>query len=85
MTPYNALWASVLFQAIRDMDTTRRKTAASYIFSNRDDVGSMQWICAMLDLDYRRLQMLCTTREGRNKILKRKEKHEKQESDDDAE
>ena len=76
--PYRALWTSVLYQAVRDADNEiirgRKGPGFYWIFSDRKDVGSMRWICDMVDLDYHKLQLLCTTRSGRAKILKRGKK-----------
>ena len=79
-----ALWAAVLFQAVRDLDNEffrmykedrqRPRTygpAYWWVYSDREDAGSMRWICDMLDLDYHKLQHLCASRSGRNQILKR--------------
>lgn len=69
---YRALWAAVLYQAIRDADRgDGRGTAMDWIYAPRSGAGSMRWICDMLDLDYRKLQHLCMTRNGRSKVLKR--------------
>lgn len=77
-SPYRALWAAVLYQAIRDADgeiSRGRKGPAFYwIYSDRKDMGSMRWICDMVDFDYHKLQMLCMTRSGRAKVLKRGKK-----------
>ena len=78
--PYRALWSAVLFQAIRDADAEivrgRKGPGFYWIFHDRTSVGSMRWICDMLDFDYHKLQMMCTTRAGRAKILNRKQKEE---------
>ena len=69
---YRALWATVIYQAINDIDShTERRVAIDWVFSDRSDVGSMRWICDMLDLDYHKLVRLSMTREGRSKILKK--------------
>jgi len=69
---YRALWATVIYQAINDIDShTERRPAIDWVFSDRTDVGSMRWICDMLDLDYGKLLNLSMTREGRSKILKK--------------
>jgi hypothetical protein len=69
---YRGLWAAVLYQAISDMDSwNERRPAIDWVFSEREDEGSMRWICDMLDLDYYKLQNLSMTREGRSKILKK--------------
>jgi hypothetical protein len=69
---YIALWATVIYQAINDIDShTERRPAIDWVFSDRTDVGSMRWICDMLDLDYGKLLNLSMTREGRSKILKK--------------
>ena len=68
------LWAAVLWQAIKDADYSEGRGAAyNWIFSNRSDVGSMRWICDMLDLDYDKLQTLSMSRAGRSKILGRED------------
>ena len=76
--PYRALWSAVLFQAIRDADGEifrgRKGPGFYWIFNGRNDVGSMRWICDMVDFDYNKLQLMSTTRAGRAKILKRKPK-----------
>lgn len=67
-----ALWAAVLYQAINDIDSwSERRPAIDWVFSDREDLGSMRWICDMLDLDYHKLQRLSMTRDGRSKLLKR--------------
>ena len=66
------LWAAVLYQAISDMDSwAERRPAIDWVFSERKDVGSMRWICDMLDLDYHKLQRLSMTRSGRSLLLKK--------------
>ena len=49
---------------------TTASRALDWIYSGRQDAGSMFWICDMLDLDYNKLLTLCMTREGRRKILR---------------
>jgi hypothetical protein len=66
------LWAAVMYQAIKDVDDGR-PPAINWVYSRRSNVGSMRWICDMLDLDYHKLTMLCTTRDGRAVILRRAE------------
>ena len=69
---YRRLWSAVLWQANKDADNADGRGAAfHWIFSRRDDAGSMRWICDMLDFDYNKLQSLCMTRDGRKKILGR--------------
>lgn len=69
--PYRALWASVLFLAIRDCNRKGHARAATHwIYAPHDEIGSLRWICDMLDLDYHKLQGICMTREGRAQILK---------------
>ena len=69
--PYRRLWATVLWQAVRDMNQeSRALSARHYIFNKRNDPGSAQWICDMLDFDIYALQRLCMTRAGRSKILR---------------
>jgi hypothetical protein len=65
------LWASVLYLAVRDCNNRSMSRAAMhYVFSPLNTIGSMRWICDMLDLDFKRLQQLCSTREGRARILR---------------
>jgi len=72
--PYRRLWSAVLKNAIAEMEHRGgRGAAAHWIFSERKDTGSMRWICDMLDLDHRKLQSLCMTRSGRNRILKKRD------------
>ena len=66
------LWAAVLYQAIKDVDDGKAP-GINWVYARRNSVGSMRWICDMLDLDYGKLQMLCTTRDGRSMILRRSE------------
>jgi hypothetical protein len=66
------LWAAVMYQAIKDVDCGN-SSGINWVYSRRTGVGSMRWICDMLDLDYDKLTMLCTTRDGRSKILRRAE------------
>jgi hypothetical protein len=86
---YRALWSTVIYQAINDIDShTNRRPAIDWVFSDRSDEGSMRWICDMLDLDYGKLQSLSMTREGRAKILKKdvmtmRVRREQQEEDDE--
>ena len=68
------LWAAVLWQAIKDADYAEgRGSAFNWIFSKRTDVGSMRWICDMLDLDFDKLQTMSMSRAGRSKILGRQD------------
>lgn len=65
------LWAAIVYQAVKDMEyETGRRTAINWMYSDRTGVGSMRWICDMLDLDYYKLTQLCMTRAGRAKILR---------------
>lgn len=66
------LWAAVMYQAIKDLDGGST-SGINWVYSRHTGVGSMRWICDMLDLDYGKLTMLCTTRDGRSKILRRAE------------
>lgn len=66
------LWAAVMYQAIKDVDCGDSR-GINWVYSRRTGVGSMRWICDMLDLDYNKLSMLCTTRDGRSVILRRAE------------
>ena len=66
----SALWSAVIYLAIKDMDTyNERRPAINWVFSDDTGVGSMRWICDMLDLDYERLLHLATSRTGRKRIL----------------
>lgn len=65
------IWAAVVHQAIKDIDQSPRGAAADWMYSKRTSVGSMRWICDMLDLDYNKLLTLCMTRAGRAVILKK--------------
>lgn len=65
------IWAAVVHQAIKDIDQSPRGAAADWMYSKRTSVGSMRWICDMLDLDYYKLLNLCMTRAGRAVILKK--------------
>lgn len=68
---YRRLWSAVIHQAVHDLDGVANATLArDWIYGKRQDVGSMFWVCDMLDLDYNKLQTLCMTREGRRQILR---------------
>ncbi|MBF0340477.1 MAG: hypothetical protein HQL95_05865 [Magnetococcales bacterium] len=46
------LWAAVLERAILDLqDRNTRAEAVQWVSSNRNGVGSFQWICQQLDMD----------------------------------
>jgi hypothetical protein len=65
------MWAAVVYQAVKDMEyETGRRPAINWMYSDRTGVGSMRWICDMLDLDYYKLTQLCMTRAGRARILR---------------
>ena len=68
---YKSLWASVILQAIADMDNSSEGLGAKhYILNSRESgEGSIEWICSILDLDLNKLRMMCSTREGRKNIL----------------
>ena len=66
------LWAAVMYEAVRGVDRGEAP-AINWVYARRTSVGSMRWICDMLDLDYNKLSMLCTTRDGRSVILRRAE------------
>jgi hypothetical protein len=69
-SPYRRLWAAVLKAAIAEMEHREgRGAAAHWIFSQQSDIGSMRWICDVLDLDHRKLQTMCMSRAGRRRIL----------------
>lgn len=71
-TPETALWSAVVLQAIKDMDSPiaiDRAQAMGWLDSDETGVGSMRWICDMLDLDYNRILFLTLSRDGRKRIL----------------
>jgi hypothetical protein len=69
--PYRKLWSSVLILAVRDMNSySRWRDAHNWMYSPKRTIGSANWVCSMLDLDYQALQVLCSTRAGRKKILR---------------
>lgn len=65
-----ALWASVLIQAIKDLDSYMdRKLAYDYIFVEPDrGVGCFIWVCNVLGLDPEAVRTVVMTREGRARI-----------------
>jgi hypothetical protein len=75
--PYRALWSAVLFQAIRDLDSCRRREAVNWVFSDRTQPCSMRWICDVCDLDYEKLQNMCLSRAGRARLLGRDKRNRK--------
>jgi hypothetical protein len=51
-SPERDLWASVLDQAVNDLnDTIERPRAIAWFWSDNDYEGSFQWICMILDLE----------------------------------
>lgn len=71
---YRGLWASVLLQAIRDVDSSERcdrEPALTYINDSSAETGSFLWVCEMLDLDPDRIRMMSISREGRRQLLGR--------------
>lgn len=67
---YRALWAHVILCAIRDCNSIDyHLRAKAWIFSTRTDVGSLRWICDMLDLPHEDIQQMSLTREGRARLL----------------
>lgn len=71
---YRGLWASVLLQAIRDMDSAEkeeRRPALHYLYDNSEDPGSFNWVCTMLDLDTERIRSMTLSRDGRRKLVGR--------------
>lgn len=69
---YRVLWASVLLQAVRDMDSRylgEREQALNYLYSRRTDIGSFNWVCDALDLDRDHIQQMAVTRSGRSKLI----------------
>lgn len=64
------LWAAVVYQAVKDIHGSPRGAASDWMYSKRTGIGSMRWICDMLDLDYYKLLNLCMTRSGRAVILR---------------
>jgi len=70
--PIRALWAAIVYQAVADMNRTGyARKAKEWIYSEHQGVGSMRWVCDMIDLDFDRLQFLSMSREGRRQILKK--------------
>ena len=71
---YARLWAAVVSQAIADLDSRYpgdRAAAIRWIYGRRTNSGSFLWVCDHLDLDFRRLQTLCMTREGRKTLVRK--------------
>jgi hypothetical protein len=82
-SPYRALWAAVLFQAVVDLSgksktntpSGRRKAeilkndAWRWLNSDSEEVGSARWICSNFDLDLDYLRVKCTTRDGRSDLF----------------
>lgn len=69
------LWGSVVLPAVRDADMNTRdgKDARMWLQSDDYNPQSFRWICDSMDLDFRKLQMLATTRHGRQLILGKSE------------
>jgi hypothetical protein len=66
------IWAHVLLNALRECNhPTQCVTAKAWIFSSRQGVGSLRWICDHLDLDFYEIQTLAMTREGRARLMGR--------------
>lgn len=67
-----ALWASVMIQAIKDLDgkySTDRKLAYHYVFLEPDGgAGSFLWVCGVLGLEPDAVRAAVMTREGRARI-----------------
>jgi len=63
------LWASVISQAICDVDLRGdrvvRAQAVRWLNSDAQNEGSLRWICDMLDLDADRIRMRCMSRTGK--------------------
>lgn len=65
-----SLWASVLIQAVLDLNRhSYRASAHKWIWSESTEPHSLRWICDTLDIDADRVQLLCLTREGRKRII----------------
>ena len=95
------MWCSVVLQAAVDMDLKEarsrkpvidvkaiRAEAQEWFMSDEPmRVGSFRWICDMLGLDFRRLQNMAMTREGRVKLLglDRRRTKSNQETDEEEE
>ena len=66
------LWASVIVQAIKDMDSRilcDGRVAKNWMYAARhNNVGSFEWICEMLGLDADRIRTICLTRDGRKRL-----------------
>lgn len=71
-SPYRALWAAVLVQAVRDMDDYDKsvaRSASDWVFSEDTSPTSFNWICSMLDIPAEEMQMKCITKRGRWEIV----------------
>ena len=70
-TGYRRIWAAVVYQAIKDMESDMtRRPAIDWLYSDKTGPQSMRWICDMLDLDYHKILNLSMTRAGRSRILR---------------
>jgi hypothetical protein len=77
---YRSLWASVILQAIRDIDTCEnsdRDLALDYILDDREYIGSFTWICDVLNLDSTAIRQRALTREGRTMLVGRNQGNRK--------
>lgn len=78
-SPYLAIWAAVLVQAIRDCDDPKkneREAAREWFFNDEQDgVGSLRWICSHLDISAEHLRWLCNSRENRRRVAGHHHKH----------
>jgi hypothetical protein len=87
--PYKRLWASVLIQAIKDIDTREggaqaiktRYEAKRWFFQKGNEEFSPSWICDILDLDINRLLNKCCTQEGRENLLSSQKEKKKMEQE----
>lgn len=67
------LWAGVVIAALREMDSGNPEesgAARRYVMRKhgRTGVGSIVWICSMLDLDVELLRRMAATRAGRRNL-----------------
>ena len=66
------LWASVISQAICDIDVRgdrqSRVDAIRWINSEQSAPQSFVWVCDMLDLDSGKIRMMAMSRQGRKQL-----------------
>lgn len=72
-SPYRSLWASVVLNAIRDMDDRSkdiRAEATRWLYERKHTPQSFLWICLVLDIDPNPILQTCMTRRGRKAIMR---------------